>query len=77
MYLALKPPGKSKAVRSYQLDEGYMPPEIEKRLNPLSDPELSIEGKEEYKALFVKRTIWYVGQKSTFVPYKELSVYQQ
>ena len=77
VYLALKPPGKSKAVRSYQLDEGYMPPEIEKRLNPLSDPELSIEGKEEYKALFVKRTIWYVGQKSTFVPYKELSVYQQ
>ena len=77
VYLTLKPPGKSKAVRSYQLDEGYMPPEIEKRLNPLSDPELSIEGKEEYKALFVKRTIWYVGQKSTFVPYKELSVYQQ
>ncbi len=36
VYLALKPPGKSKAVRSYQLDEGYMPPEIEKDWIPLS-----------------------------------------
>lgn len=77
VYLALKPPGKAKAVRSYQLEEGYMPPEIEKRLDPGTEAEYRMDEKEEYKALFVKHTIWFIGQKSTFVPYQELSVYQQ
>lgn len=80
VYLALTPPGKAKAVRTYQLGDNYMPESIDHRISEVDDRELQIicnpDEDDNYKAIF-KLQIWYLSKPSSFVPYKYLSKYQQ
>lgn len=78
LYLALTPPGKPKAMRSYQLEPQYMPVEIQKRITGKEViDEQKVDESEEYQLLFKRMDIWFTGKKSSFIPYKELSFYQQ
>lgn len=78
VYWALTPPGQQKAVRTYQLEPGYMPADIRQALEEknLID-ERGINGLPEYRRLFIQKDVWFVGKRSKFIPYEELSIYQQ
>lgn len=79
VYLALTPPGRAKAVRSYHLRDGYMPVDIEKRIlgKELQEKRFNLDQDKEYRKIYVTREIWFVGRPVTFIPYKELSMYQK
>lgn len=79
-YLALKAPGKDKAVRSYQLGSGYMPAELFRRIEkkpvvPIGE----IDGDECYRKIYQEKTsiVFLRIRQQPFIPYKNLSVYQQ
>ena len=80
VYLALTPPGKAKAIRSYRLDVGYMPVEIEARIKGAELPERAQnrgvektpERQEKEKGLD-----WLMSRNYTFIPYEKLSDYQK
>lgn len=83
-YLALTPPGRTKAVRTYRLKEGYMPVDIERKIQSIQAKYLKgeMEGKEIsemkiYRILFLRNDDWYKGRKRDFIPYEDLSIYQQ
>lgn len=52
IYLSLTPPGKAKAVRTYQLAKGYMPVDIEKRIGSKAATRSRTEDKEIFHVLF-------------------------
>lgn len=80
VYLALTPPGKAKAVRTFQLGDDYMPSGIDLRIkgidmtkyHKVNNPDMD----ENYKAIY-KYEIWYISRPTSFVPYNHLSKYQQ
>ena len=69
LYLSLTPQGKAKAIRTYRLDEGYMPVDIERKIAG------TYEKKEN--RYYAKRLDWATSRNYTFIPYKELSEYQK
>lgn len=91
VYLALKPPGKGKAIRSYRLSSGYMPEDIEQKIKEhlskskeISEPDrMALERKEKTKEIFC--VLFRQGNdffrdgyfRRTYIPYKDLSSYQQ
>ena len=83
-YLALTPPGRTKAVRTYRLKEGYMPVDIERKIqstqteNQKTEPEeKDISEMKVYRILFLRNDGWYKGRKRDYIPYEKLSIYQQ
>lgn len=75
VYLALTPMGRAKAIRSYQLSDGYMPPDIEKRI--LSKNVEKLARKNVNKANGNSRLDWAMGRNYQFIPYGEMSEYQK
>ncbi len=80
VYLAFTPPGRARAIRTYQIGDFYMPNSIYYRINGISKSEFYLfcnpDADENYKAIF-KYEIWYLSKPSSFVPYNHLSKYQQ
>ncbi|MCR5624846.1 MAG: relaxase/mobilization nuclease domain-containing protein [Lachnospiraceae bacterium] len=78
VYLALTPPGKAKAVRTYGLGEGYQASEIAarigKRLGKVVD---SPDEDNNYKQIYKIREVWFISKPTSFIPYQQLSVYQK
>ena len=80
MDLSLTPPGRAKAIRTYQLGDYYMPNSIDSRITETDmsqyQNDCNPDEDENYKAIF-KYEIWYLSKPSSFIPYKHLSKYQQ
>lgn len=76
VYLALTPPGRGKAIRSYRLDGGYMPTDIDKRIRSKCDGKIpqKNEGKEKKMNSSLD---WAMSRNYQFIPYKEMSEYQK
>ncbi len=81
VYLALTPPGRAKAIRTYQLGEKYMPNDIERRILGTTKEELlnkyNPDKDYNYKRLFFISEVWFLSRPTSFIPYKQLSTYQQ
>lgn len=92
VYLSLMPPGKGKAVRSYRLDAGYMPVDIEAKIEgryvmPEMDEIVdfnmdfnkdSIESHMKISLVGQNRKLdWMMSRNYTFIPYQTLSDYQK
>ncbi len=92
VYLSLMPPGKGKAVRSYRLDTGYMPVDIEAKIEgwyvvPETDGMQAVDMDSYEDSAELHREISLVGQNRkldwmmsrnyTFIPYQTLSDYQK
>lgn len=92
VYLSLMPPGKGKAVRSYRLDTGYMPVDIEARIEgryvmPEMDEiaDFDIDSNKDSMELHTEISLvgqnrkldWMMSQNYTFIPYQTLSDYQK
>lgn len=92
IYLSLMPPGKGKAVRSYHLDAGYMPVDIEAKvegrnampeMDEIPDVDInfnkgSIEPNREIFLVGENRKLdWMMSRNYTFIPYQILSDYQK
>lgn len=92
VYLSLMPPGKGKAVRSYRLDTGYMPVDIEARIegryfmpkmDEIADFDMdsnkdSMESHTEISLVGQNRKLdWMMSRNYTFIPYQTLSDYQK
>ncbi len=75
LYLSLTPPGKAKAIRTYRLAPGYMPAEIEGRIDgTYVMQERKQQSQKSYKP---KGLGWATSRNYTFIPYKELSDFQK
>lgn len=76
VYLALTPPGRAKAIRSYRLDDGYMPVDIDEKILSKSREKISqenvVKGKNKKTSLD-----WAMSRNYQFIPYKEMSEYQK
>lgn len=92
VYLSLMPPGKGKAVRSYRLGAGYMPVDIEAKIegryimpemDEIPDFDMdsnkdSIEPHREISLVGKNRKLdWMMSRNYTFIPYQTLSDYQK
>lgn len=87
VYLSLMPPGKGKAVRSYRLDTGYMPVDIEAKIEGrYVMPEIDgiqhsdSDFHEDREIVFTgrnKKLDWMMSRNYTFIPYQSLSDYQK
>lgn len=92
VYLSLMPLGKGKAVRSYRLDTGYMPVDIEARIegryfmpkmDEIADFDMdsnkdSMESHTEISLVGQNRKLdWMMSRNYTFIPYQTLSDYQK
>lgn len=87
VYISLMPPGKGKAVRSYRLDAGYMPVDIEAKIEgryvmPEMDEMQHSDSdfREERESVFTGRNRkldWMMSRNYTFIPYQTLSDYQK
>ena len=92
VYLSLMPPGKGKAVRSYRLDAGYMPVDIEAKIegryvmpemDEIADFDMdsnkdSMESHTEISLVGQNRKLdWMMSRNYTFIPYQTLSDYQK
>lgn len=92
VYLSLMPPGKGKAVRSYRLDTGYMPVDIESKIeeryvmpgmDEVPDFDMNfkkdnIESHMEISLVGQNRKLdWMMSRNYTFIPYQILSDYQK
>ena len=72
VYLALTPPGRGKAIRSYRLSEGYMPVDIDRRIASQRQAR-----KEELPTGRNKNLDWAMSRNYQFIPYGEMSEYQK
>lgn len=72
VYLALTPPGRGKAIRSYRLSEGYMSVDIDRRITSQRQ-----ERKEELSTGRNKNLDWAMSRNYQFIPYGEMSEYQK
>ena len=87
VYLSLMPPGKGKAIRSYRLDAGYMPVDIEAKIEgryvvPETDgiQHSDSDFHEDREIVFKggnKKLDWMMSRNYTFIPYQTLSDYQK
>ncbi|MCM1235927.1 MAG: relaxase/mobilization nuclease domain-containing protein [Ruminococcus flavefaciens] len=92
VYLSLMPPGKGKAVRSYRLDAGYMPVDIEAKIEgryvmPEMDGVQNVamdsheNDAETHKGISLtgknRKLDWMMSRNYIFIPYKTLSDYQK
>lgn len=92
VYLSLMPPGKGKAVRSYRLDTGYIPVDIEARIEgryvmpemdeiayfDMDSNKDSMELHTEISLVGQNRKLdWMMSRNYTFIPYQTLSDYQK
>lgn len=92
VYLSLKAPGKANAVRTYTLQEGFTPTEIERKImerqNKSGDLSVSnIQRKETemekqmekqmFKIFYRRGKSYHDDYKSSRIPYKNLSLYQK
>ena len=92
VYLSLMPPGKGKAIRSYRLDTGYMPVDIEAKIEERyimseidevqADDMVSYENsaklhREISLAVQDRKLDWMMSRNYTFIPYQTLSDYQK
>lgn len=92
VYLSLMPPGKGKAIRSYRLDAGYMPVDIEAKIErryvmlkidevqvlDMDSYEDSAELHREMSLVGQNRKLdWMMSRNYTFIPYRTLSDYQK
>ena len=75
VYLALTPPGRAKAIRSYRLSDGYMPPDIEERI--FSKDAEKFARKNEKISKHNARLDWAMSRNYQFIPYEEMSEYQK
>jgi hypothetical protein len=73
VYLALTPPGRAKAIRSYRLSDGYMPADIEKRILSKKEKKTLREGGEKRN----EKLDWAMSRNYQFIPYGEMSSYQK
>ncbi len=78
VYLSLTPPGKAKAVRSYQLGDEYAAARIDERIRskkniPLENPNENVH----YKRIYTMSEVWFVGGTFSYIPYERLSMYQK
>ncbi len=74
IYLALKPPGKAKAIRTYQLSEASQPAAIEKQIQTMHS---TFEYKNPNVILcrIVYRNV--SGYRTPYVPYQQMNDYQK
>lgn len=92
VYLSLMPPGKGKAVRSYRLDTGYMPVDIEAKIEgryvmpemdevPDFDMDFKKDNIESHMEISLvgqnRKLDWMMSRNYTFIPYQTLSDYQK
>lgn len=92
VYLSLMPPGKGRAVRSYRLDAGYMPADIEAKIEGryvmLEIDKVQAVDMDSYgdnaevprEILLVgqnRKLDWMMSRNYTFIPYQTLSDYQK
>lgn len=75
VYLALTPPGRGKAIRTYRLSDGYMPVDIDRRINAKEEKTLSQKSVKRTKT--ASKLDWAMSRNYQFVPYKEMSDYQK
>ena len=75
VYLALTPPGRGKAIRTYQLSEGYMPADIDRRIASKTADRVPV--KRETAEKRNTKLDWAMSRNYQFIPYKEMSEYQK
>ncbi len=75
VYLALTPPGRAKAIRSYRLSEGYMPVDIDRRIATREMDTISKNRRERIKSS--SKMDWAMSRNYQFIPYGEMSEYQK
>lgn len=51
VYLALTPPGRGKAIRTYRLSEGYMPADIDRRIASKTADRVSVKGRKQRREI--------------------------
>lgn len=72
-YITYKPPGKSKAVRSYRLPRECQPYDISRRISLMHQPEIHVPIIKEYYF----SNAFYKNRVSTFVRWDKMSIYQK
>lgn len=75
VYLALTPPGRGKAIRTYRLSDGYMPVDIDRRINAKAGKSLLQKSGKRIQS--ASKLDWAMSRNYQFVPYKEMSDYQK
>ena len=75
VYLALTPPGRGKAIRTYRLSEGYMPADIDRRIASKTADRVPV--KRETAEKKNTKLDWAMSRNYQFIPYKEMSEYQK
>ena len=75
VYLALTPPGRGKAIRTYRLSEGYMPADIDRRIASKTTDRVSVKREKAEKRN--TKLDWAMSRNYQFIPYKEMSEYQK
>lgn len=78
VYWALTPPGKGKAIRTYQLARGYMPADIEKRLGSKAAVKSTPKDREMFQVLFRQADGEFSqGYFRRHLSYRTMSSYQK
>lgn len=78
VYWSLTPPGKGKAIRTYQLAEGYMPADIEKQIGSKAAVKSGSKDKETFQVLFRQADGEFSqGYFRRHLSYRSLSSYQK
>lgn len=75
VYLALTPPGRGKAIRTYRLSEGYMPADIDRRIASKTADRVSVKSEKAEKRN--TKLDWAMSRNYQFIPYKEMAEYQK
>lgn len=75
VYLALTPPGRGKAIRTYRLSDGYMPVDIDRRIDAKAGKSLLQKSGKRIQS--ASKLDWAMSRNYQFVPYKEMSDYQK
>ena len=75
VYLALTPPGRGKAIRTYRLSEGYMPADIDRRIASKTADRVPVKREKAEKRN--TKLDWAMSRNYQFIPYKEMSEYQK
>ena len=76
VYLALTPLGRGKAIRSYRLDDGYMPVDIDEKIclkQSGAIPHKNVVNQRKQKSSLD----WAMSRNYQFIPYGEMSDYQK
>ncbi len=78
VYWSLTPPGKGRAIRTYQLAKGYMPVEIEKQLGSKASARSRPKEKEMFHVLFRQADGEFSqGYFRRYISYQTMSSYQK